>query len=200
MQLWVGLGNPGPKHAAQRHNIGFMALDRLHDRQRLSAWRTRFQALACEAELGGARLLLLKPQSYMNRSGHGVAEAVRFYKLSEAALVVFHDELDLAFGKLRVKTGGGVAGHNGLRSIDACLGTRDFRRVRLGIGHPGDKDRVVSHVLGDFARSERPFLDTWLDAIAEAAPALASGDEAGFMNKVALRAPAPKPAEPDSLT
>lgn len=200
MQLWVGLGNPGERHARQRHNIGFMAIERIAAEHGFPAWRSRFQGLASEGALKGARVLLLKPLTYMNESGRSVAEAARFLKIPPAEVIVLHDELDLAPGKVRVKLGGGVAGHNGLRSIDACLGTKDFRRVRLGIGHPGSKERVLGHVLGDFARAEQEALGTLLDALAGAAPLLAGGDEGGFMNRVAVLTQPVKvkaaPAEP----
>jgi len=163
-----------------------MAVDAIAWRHRFPPWRRKFQGLVTEGQLGDARVLLLKPLTYMNESGRAVGEALRFFKLPVAELVVFHDELDLAPGKLRVKLGGGVAGHNGLKSIDAHLGTRDFKRVRLGIGHPGDKERVIGHVLSDFHKSDAAWLEALLDGIAEAAPLLAKGDDAGFMNRVAL--------------
>jgi peptidyl-tRNA hydrolase, PTH1 family len=186
MLVFAGLGNPGPAYARHRHNVGFRAVEAIHQRHRFAAWRARFQSLAAEGVLGDARVLLLKPQTYMNESGRAVGQALRYHRLGPESLVVLHDELDLAPGRLRVKTGGGVAGHNGLRSIAAHLGTRDFKRVRLGIGHPGDKSRVTPHVLGDFAVADRAWLEPLLDAFAEAAPLLASGDDAGFMNRVAL--------------
>jgi len=186
VRLFVGLGNPGASYAGHRHNIGFMALDRLDERFAFPAWRTKFRGRVSEAPLAGEKLLLLEPMTYMNESGRAVAQAARFYKLAPADLVVFHDELDLVPFKCRVKLGGGVAGHNGLRSIAALLGTPDFKRVRLGIGHPGDKNRVTGHVLGNFAKTELADLDRFLDAVADAAPKLAAGDDAGFMNRVAL--------------
>jgi peptidyl-tRNA hydrolase, PTH1 family len=199
MKLLVGLGNPGEKYARHRHNIGFMALERVAERHRAPAWRSKFHGQLSEVELGGERVLLLRPMTFMNESGRAVADAARFHKIPPADIIVLHDELDLAPFKVRVKLGGGVAGHNGLRSIDACLGTRDFRRVRLGIGHPGDKERVLGHVLGDFAKAEREPLDALLEAVAEAAPLLAAGDESGFMNKVAVLTRPPKaPPEPES--
>lgn len=196
MRLFVGLGNPGPEYAGNRHNIGFMALERIATRHGLGAWRAKFRGRLAEGTLGGDKLLLLEPQTWMNESGRSVAEAVRFHKLPLGDVVVFHDELDLAPFKVRVKQGGGTAGHNGLRSIHACLGDAGFRRVRLGIGHPGDRDRVLGHVLGDFAKAERPELETFLDAVADAAPLLAAGDEAGFMNRVALLTQPPRPKKP----
>jgi PTH1 family peptidyl-tRNA hydrolase len=186
MKLIVGLGNPGPDYARQRHNIGFMAADRLAERYRLPSWRRKFRGEYTEGAIGAERVLLLKPLTWMNESGRAVAEAAGFYKLAPADIIVLHDELDLAPGKVRVKLGGGVAGHNGLRSLDACLGTREFWRVRIGIGHPGDKARVLGHVLGDFAKAEQPWLTDLLDAIADAMPLLVEGDDGRFQNKVAL--------------
>jgi PTH1 family peptidyl-tRNA hydrolase len=187
MLLLVGLGNPGARYARQRHNIGFMAVDAVARMHRFGPWRAKFSSLVSEGLLGDVRVLLQKPQTFMNLSGHAVAEAARFYKLPPEQIVVCHDELDLVAGKVRIKTGGGVAGHNGLRSIAAQLGTPDFKRVRIGIGHPGDKDRVTGHVLGDFAAADREWVERLLDAFAEAAPLLAAGDDAGCMNRIALR-------------
>lgn len=186
MRLLVGLGNPGAAYAGQRHNVGFMAVEAVAERYRLPVWRRKFQALITEGVIGAERVMLLKPQTYMNESGRAVGEAMRFLKLPLESLVVLHDELDLAPGRLRVKQGGGVAGHNGLRSLDAHLGSRDFKRVRIGIGHPGHKERVTGHVLGDFHKADRPWLEAMLDGIAVAAPLLVAGDDAGFMNRVAL--------------
>ena len=160
MQLFVGLGNPGTRHVGNRHNIGFMAVDAIARRHGLRPWRRRFQGVAAEGPLGGERIVLLLPGTYMNDSGLAVAAAAQFYKIAPHDIVVFHDEVDLAPGKLRVKTGGGNAGHNGLRSISAHVGN-DYRRVRIGVGHPGIKDLVYAHVLGDFAKSER----LWVDAL-----------------------------------
>jgi len=185
MLLFVGLGNPGPKYAGNRHNIGFMAVDTIARRHRAAPWRSKFQAQTSEATIGGERVVLLKPQTYMNESGRAVAEAARFYKIAIGDIVVFHDELDLAPGKLRVKTGGGNAGHNGLRSITALVGN-DYRRVRLGIGHPGHKDAVHAFVLNDFAKSEHEWVSQLCDAVAEAAPLLAGGEDATFASKVHL--------------
>jgi len=185
MLLFVGLGNPGPKYAGNRHNIGFMAVEMIARRHRAAPWRSKFQAQASEATIGGERVVLLKPQTYMNESGRAVAEAARFYKIAIGDIVVFHDELDLAPGKLRVKTGGGNAGHNGLRSITALVGN-DYRRVRLGIGHPGHKDAVHAFVLNDFAKSEHEWVAQLCDAVADAAPLLASGEDATFASKVHL--------------
>jgi PTH1 family peptidyl-tRNA hydrolase len=186
MRLWVGLGNPGPEHARQRHNIGFMALDAVAARHRFSPWRQRFRGQFCEGTIAGQRILALKPETYMNESGTAVQPAAFFYKLKPEAIVAFHDELDLAPGKLRVKKGGGAAGHNGLRSIDRQLGAQDYWRVRLGIGHPGQKERVTGHVLGDFAKGDRAWLDPMLDAVADAAPLLAEGRTEEFMTRVAF--------------
>lgn len=192
MLLLVGLGNPGPAYAGHRHNIGFMALDRIAERHNLPPWRAKYRGRFTEGQLGAKKVLLLEPLTYMNESGRSVAELFNFYKLDPKQLVVFHDELDLAPFKTRVKVGGGVAGHNGLRSIDACIGTRDFKRVRLGVGHPGNRHRVTGHVLGDFAKAEKANLETFLDAVVDAAPMLVEGDDAGFMNRVALLTQPPK--------
>jgi PTH1 family peptidyl-tRNA hydrolase len=185
-QLWVGLGNPEPAQAAQRHNIGFMALDVIATRHGFSPWRRRFKGLTSEGTIGGQKILALKPLTYMNASGEAVQEAAAFYKLPAEAIVAFHDELDLVPGKVRVKQGGGAAGHNGLRSMDRMLGTQNYWRVRLGIGHPGSKERVLGHVLGHFTAAERPWLVTLLDAVADEAALLAGGRMEDFMSKVAL--------------
>jgi len=186
MRLFVGLGNPGAKYAGNRHNIGFMAVDRIAVDHGFSPWRTRFQGLACEGTLGGEKVILLKPGTFMNLSGQSVGEAMRFYKLGPADVTVFHDELDLAAGRCRVKTGGGHAGHNGLRSIHAHVGEA-YHRVRLGIGHPGDKDRVAAYVLSDFAKADAGWLDELMRGISDGAAALAAGDGQRFMNAVSLR-------------
>jgi peptidyl-tRNA hydrolase, PTH1 family len=185
MRLFVGLGNPGARYAGNRHNIGFMAVDEIVRRHRFAPWRVRFQGEICEGQVGTERVLVLKPQTYMNESGQSVGEALRFFKLALGDLVVFHDELDLAPGKLRVKTGGGNAGHNGLRSITAHCGN-DYRRVRMGIGHPGDKALVMPYVLNDFAKAERPWVEDMVLACADFAPLLAEGEDASFQNKVHL--------------
>ena len=185
-RLFVGLGNPGRRYARNRHNVGFMAVDAIADRWQAASWRRRFRGEVAEADLDGHRVLLMKPRTFMNESGRAVAEAVHFYKLPLDRLVVFHDELDLAPGKVRVKLGGGTAGHNGLRSLAACLGSPGFKRVRIGIGHPGHRDRVVPYVLSDFAKADSLWLEPLMEAIAEAAPLLAAGDDSGFMNRVAL--------------
>jgi PTH1 family peptidyl-tRNA hydrolase len=185
MRLFVGLGNPGSRYARNRHNVGFMVVDEIARAHGASPWRQRFQGEAAEAVVGGERALLLKPQTYMNESGRSVAQAQRFFKLELADVVVFHDELDLAPAKVRVKLGGGNAGHNGLRSITAQCGN-DYRRVRIGIGHPGDKDLVHPYVLSDFAKSEEAWVEDLCRACADAAPLLAKGDDASFQNKVHL--------------
>lgn len=189
MLLLVGLGNPGPEHANQRHNIGFLAVDEIVRRHGFTPWRAKFQGLAAEGTVNGVKVLALKPETYMNRSGQSVGAAAQFYKITPADIVVIHDELDLRSGKLRVKRGGGSAGHNGLRSIDAHLGP-DFVRVRVGIGHPGEKHLVHGYVLHDFGKEERARMDKLTGAMAEAFPALAKGDGVGFMNKVSLLVPA----------
>ena len=186
MLLWVGLGNPEPGMARQRHNIGFMAIDVIARRHGFSPWRQRFKGLVAEGSIGGEKVLALKPLTYMNLSGESVQAAASFFKIPPEAITAFHDELDLAPGKMRVKRGGGAAGHNGLRSMDRMLGTQDYWRVRLGIGHPGEKDRVTGHVLGDFAKDDRDWLIAMLDAVADAAPLLAAGKPEDFMTKVAL--------------
>jgi len=196
MHLLVGLGNPGPKYAANRHNIGFMAVDEIVRRHGFSAWRRRFQGEAAEAVVAGARALALKPMTFMNESGRSVGEAVRFYDIDPSRVIVFYDELDLIAGKVRVKFGGGAAGHNGIRSIIAHVGPH-FQRVRLGIGHPGEKNLVQPHVLSDFAKADRAWLEPLLAAVAEHAPLLLAGEDGSFQNKVHLALnPAPaKPAE-----
>jgi PTH1 family peptidyl-tRNA hydrolase len=188
MQLWVGLGNPGAQYALQRHNVGFMAADILAEVHGFSPWSKKFRSLIAEGRVGGQRVLLLKPQTFMNDSGDAVQQALRFYKLDVASLTLFHDELDLAPFKVKVRVGGGLAGHNGLRSIDAALGP-DFRRVRIGIGHPGPgrKDLVSPYVLGNYAKAEIEPLSDMLAAIAAEAEWLAEGDDARFMSEVALR-------------
>jgi PTH1 family peptidyl-tRNA hydrolase len=185
MLLLVGLGNPGSGYAGNRHNVGFMALQAIADRHHIAPWRRRFQGVAVEGDLGGEKVLMLLPGTYMNESGRAVGEAVNFYKLGLSDIVVFHDELDLPPGKLRVKTGGGNAGHNGLRSISAHVGN-DYRRVRFGIGHPGDKSLVERYVLMDFAKDERPMFDTLVDIVADNAPMIAKREDSAFQNKVHL--------------
>jgi PTH1 family peptidyl-tRNA hydrolase len=183
--LLVGLGNPGPSYAGNRHNIGFMAIDAIAERFRFPLFRSKFQSQLSEGPIGGRPVLLLKPMTFMNVSGQAVAAAASFFKIAPADIVVFHDEIDLAAGKVRVKVGGGHAGHNGLRSLHAHIGP-DYARVRIGVGRPGSKDEVVTHVLDDFAKADRVWLEPLLEAIAEHAPLLAAGDGEAFMSKVAL--------------
>ncbi len=186
MLLMVGLGNPGPEYAGHRHNIGFMAVDAIAEAYGFGSWRSKFSSRISEGQLGGQKVMLQKPETFMNRSGLAVAQAAHFYKLALDDILILHDELDLAAGKLRIKEGGGVAGHNGLRSIAEAIGTKDFKRVRMGIGHPGDKAKVTGHVLGNFSKADREWLTPLLDAFVSAAPLLAEGDDAGCMNKIAL--------------
>ncbi len=186
MKLFVGLGNPGEKHAGNRHNIGFMAVERIAHAHGFGPWKKKFNSLISEGTLGSSRVTLMMPQTFMNDSGRAVGEAMRFLKIEADSIAVFHDELDLLPGKVKVKTGGGNAGHNGLRSISAHIGN-EYLRVRLGIGHPGSKDAVVYYVLNDFAKSERAWLKELLDAVAEAAPHLAKADSARFLNDVAMK-------------
>ena len=185
MLLFVGLGNPGARYAGNRHNIGFMVVDAIAKRHGIGPWRRRFQGVSAEGPLGGERVLLLLPGTFMNDSGRAVAEAAHFYKLGLSDIVVFHDEVDLAAAKVRVKTGGGVAGHNGLRSISAHVGN-DYRRVRIGVGHPGVKELVHSHVLSDFAKSDRPWVEALCEAVADNAGLLVTGKDSTFQNKVHL--------------
>jgi peptidyl-tRNA hydrolase, PTH1 family len=185
MLLFAGLGNPGAKYANNRHNVGFMAADAIARRHSFSPWSKKFQGLIAEGTLGGEKIILIKPQTFMNLSGQSVGEALRFYKLDTSALTVLYDEIDLAAGKVRVKVGGGSGGHNGIRSLEQHVG-KDFRRVRIGVSHPGVKEMVHGHVLGDFAKSDREWLDVLLDTIADAAGLLAKGDDNSFMNRVTL--------------
>ncbi|HXF88320.1 MAG TPA: aminoacyl-tRNA hydrolase [Xanthobacteraceae bacterium] len=185
MLLFVGLGNPGARYAGNRHNVGFMVVDAIRKRHELPMWRRRFQGVATEGPIGDERVLLLLPGTYVNESGRAVAEAARFYKIALPQIVVFHDELDLPPGKVRVKVGGGVAGHNGLRSITAHIGN-DYRRVRIGIGHPGDKDLVQPYVLSDFGKEERAWVEALCGIIADNAELLVRGQDASFQNKVHL--------------
>ena len=186
MKLWVGLGNPEPGMARHRHNIGFMALDVIADRHGFSPWRSRFKGVVAEGNIGGQKVLALKPMTYMNESGQSVQAASAFFKIPPDDITAFHDELDLVPGKVRVKKGGGAAGHNGLRSMDRMLGTQEYWRVRLGIGHPGHKDKVHGHVLGNFAKVDEEWLTTLLAAVADAAPLLAGDKPEDFMTRVAL--------------
>lgn len=193
--ILAGQGNPGPKYEKNRHNVGFMALDAIARRWGTAPWRARFQGLACEGQVetpgGVVKLLMLKPQTFYNETGRAVGEAVRFFKLKPADVIVFHDEIDLAPGRFRMKTGGGAAGNNGIRSVTAQVGA-DFRRARIGVGHPGDKDMVMPYVLGDLHKAEHVWLDPMLDAIADALPFAAVGDDERYQAEVMRLAPAPK--------
>ncbi|MCV3738048.1 aminoacyl-tRNA hydrolase [Rhizobium sp. TRM96647] len=198
MLIIAGLGNPGPKYADNRHNIGFMAVDAIHRKNPFSPWSRKFKGEIAEGELAGEKVLLIKPQTFMNLSGEAVGEAMRFYKLAPKEIVAIYDELDLAPGKARIKTGGGHGGHNGVKSLDAHCG-RDYRRLRLGIGHPGVKELVHNHVLGDFAKADHAWLDPLLDELAINADMLVRGEDSQLMNKLALAIGAtpeekPKPA------
>ena len=198
MMLFVGLGNPGTSHVWNRHNVGLMVVDAIAKRHGITPWRRRFQGVAAEGPLGGERVQLLLPGTFMNESGRAVAEAMHFYKLTLADVLVFHDELDLTPSKVRVKIGGGNAGHNGLRSISAHIGN-DYRRVRIGIGHPGDKEMVHGYVLSDFAKAERDWVEALTDIIADNADLLARGEDASFQNKVHLAMGAKGFGEPDGV-
>jgi len=199
MLVLAGLGNPGAGYAGHRHNMGFMVVDALAARYRFASWRRKFQGEVAEGEIAGQRILLLKPMTYMNLSGQSVAAALDFYKLEPAALTVFHDEIDLMLGRVKVKNGGGHGGHNGIRDIMAHLGP-DFRRVRIGVGHPGEKGLVHNHVLQEFAKAERELVAKVIEAIAEEAPRLVAGDDGGFMSRVAylVAPPKPKPPKPEA--
>jgi peptidyl-tRNA hydrolase, PTH1 family len=194
--LVAGLGNPGAQYALNRHNAGFIFADAIHAEYGFGPWRAKFEGLVSEGALAGRKVYLLKPQTYMNDSGRSVSAALNFYKLPLSALVVAHDEIDLQAGKLKAKTGGGDAGQNGLRSITAALGP-DYRRVRIGIGHPGHKERVTGHVLQNFSKDDLAWFKPMLDAMVEAAPLLARDDDTGFMSKVALSLAPPKAEKPD---
>jgi PTH1 family peptidyl-tRNA hydrolase len=202
VKLIVGLGNPGAKYARNRHNVGFLALDAISAAHGFAIWRSKFQGQIAEGRLGAEKVLLLKPETFMNLSGDSVQAALAFHKLAPADLIVLHDEIDLPPGRVRIKTGGGAAGHNGLRSIAGHVGP-DFHRVRIGVGHPGDKRLVSNYVLGDFAKDEAAWLDPLLSAMAKAAPDLAAGETARFLNALAPSAPKPQPAakpEPRAAT
>src|SRR5215469_16125265 len=185
MRLLVGLGNPGARYTGNRHNIGFMVAEAIARRHGIGPWRRHFHGVAAEGPIGKERALLLLPGTYMNDSGLAVADAARFYKLEPGQIIVVHDELDLAPGKVRVKVGGGAAGHNGLRSITAHIGN-DYKRVRVGVGHPGDKDLVLNYVLADFAKSERPWVEALCDVIADNAELIVKGADSTFQNRVHL--------------
>jgi peptidyl-tRNA hydrolase, PTH1 family len=194
LRLLVGLGNPGPGYAGNRHNIGFMAADAIFRRHGFGSWRSRFHGLLAEGQIEGEKVILLKPMTYMNDSGRAVAAAAQFYKLEPESIIVIHDEIDLLPGKLRVKQGGGAAGHNGLRSLDAHIGPM-YWRIRLGVGHPGLAELVHPYVLQNFAKEEQPMIGTLVEATAEALPLLIAGNENGFMNKVTLAVNPPKPKD-----
>ena len=196
--LIAGLGNPGADYARNRHNAGFMAVDVIHESYKFGPWKARFQGAISEGTINGRKVYLLKPGTYMNESGYSVGPAARFFKIPASAVVVMHDEIDLAAGKLKAKTGGGDAGHNGLRSITATLGP-DYRRVRIGVGKHADKGRAIGHVLGNFSKADEQWLVPMLSAIAEATPLLVKDDDVGFMNKVVLltNPPKPKPEKKD---
>ncbi|MGV8938885.1 MAG: aminoacyl-tRNA hydrolase [Allorhizobium sp.] len=185
MIILAGLGNPGAQHAGNRHNIGFMAVDAIHRRHSFSPWSKKFKGLIAEGEIAGKKVLLIKPQTFMNLSGESVGDAMRFYKLGPESLVAIYDELDLLPGKARIKTGGGHGGHNGIKSLDAHCG-REYRRLRLGIGHPGSKERVHGHVLGDFAKLDLIWLEPLLEALADNADMLVKAEDSQLMNKLAL--------------
>ncbi|MCC2111868.1 MAG: aminoacyl-tRNA hydrolase [Hyphomicrobiales bacterium] len=195
MRILAGLGNPGPRYAATRHNVGFMVVDAIHRRHGFAPWRSRFQADIAEGTLGGEKCLLIKPTTFMNESGRAIGEAMRYYKLAPADIVVFHDELDLPPGKMRVKTGGGHGGNNGLRSTIAHIGP-DFHRVRIGIGHPGRKELVHGYILKDFAKADAAWLEPMIDALAEHAALLAAGKESTYANKVHLMLAPEAPEKP----
>lgn len=197
MKLFVGLGNPGAKYAQNRHNIGFMAVDRIAADHGFGPWRSKFQGSVSEGVMGGEKIILLKPETFMNRSGQSVGEAARFYKVDPSDIVVFHDEIDLAPGKLRVKQGGGHAGHNGLRSLHGHIGDA-YGRVRMGVGHPGHRDAVATYVLKDFSKSDQAWLDDMLRGISDGAAALAQGDTGRFQNAVALRLNPPRSSKTSS--
>ncbi len=202
MLLIAGLGNPGPKYARHRHNIGFMAVDEIARIHRFGPWRKRFQAEVAEGDIAGAKCLLMKPQTFMNESGRAVGEAAAFFKRDPADVVVFYDEIDLAPGRFRMKTGGGAAGHNGIRSIAASAVGPGFRRARMGVGHPGDKDLVHGYVLSDFHKAEAPWVEALLRACADAAPLLVAGEDEKYQGEVLRLAPAekanPRQGKPDA--
>ena len=195
MFLLVGLGNPGPGYERNRHNIGFMAVDAIHRRHGFGPWRVRHEALAAEGTIGGEKILALKPQTFMNESGRSVGATLRFFKMAPGDTHVLYDEIDLRPGKVKVKLGGGAAGHNGIRSIMSHIGP-DFWRVRMGVGHPGDKARVHGHVLSDFAKAEQAWLDPLLDAVTDSFPLLAERRDSDFMSRVAMLTAPPKPPKP----
>lgn len=192
MWILVGLGNPGKEYEDNRHNVGFMVIDEIASQFALPSFKSKFEGEIAEGRIGEEKVVLVKPMTFMNLSGQCVQKVARFYKVTPGRIVAFHDELDLVSGKMRVKKGGGAAGHNGLKSMDACLNSQDYWRVRMGIGHPGDKDRVTGHVLGDFSKTEREWLPDWLKACAKHVPLLMDGKHEDYMTKVAADFPAPK--------
>ena len=192
MLLLVGLGNPGAKYAGNRHNIGFKAVEALARAYKLGPWKKKFRSEVAEGNIDGVRVLAMKPQTFYNDSGHAVAEAARFYKIGSSDIVVFYDEIDLAPGRFRLKTGGGAAGNNGIRSIAAWLDDDNFRRARLGTGHPGDKDMVQGHVLSDFAKADAAWVEKLIDAVTKAAPMLVNGEDDKYQAEVMRMAPAEK--------
>ena len=191
MLILAGLGNPGPRYAGNRHNVGFMAVDEIARRWRFGPDRAKFQSVVRDGEIDGTKVLLMKPQTFMNESGRAVGEAARFYKIKPSEVIVFHDEIDLAPGRFRMKTGGGAAGQNGIRSLISHLGA-DFRRGRMGVGHPGESHLVMPHVLGDFHKADLPWLDPMLSAVADALPFAVAGEDERFQGEVMRLAPAPK--------
>ena len=195
MRLLVGLGNPGSDYAKNRHNIGFMAVDNIVHRHSFAPFRSKFQGQLCEGKIAGQKVLILKPTTYMNESGKAVQAAMAFYKLPLEDVIVFHDEMDLAASKIRMKTGGGHAGHNGIRSIQSHIGS-GFQRVRLGVGHPGDKEKVVGHVLKDFSKADQQWLDNMIEAIGENVDLLIKDEDSDFMNKVSFALNPPRPKAP----
>ena len=195
MRLFVGLGNPGSDYAKNRHNIGFMAVDEIVYRHSFAPFRSKFQGQLCEGKIAGQKVLILKPTTYMNESGKAVQAAMAFYKLALQDIIIFQDEMDLVAGKIRMKTGGGHAGHNGIRSIQSHIGS-GFQRVRLGVGHPGDKEKVVGHVLKDFSKADQQWLDKMIEAIGENADLLIKGEDSGFMSKISLALNPPRPKPP----
>lgn len=189
MWILVGLGNPGKEYEDNRHNVGFMAIDEIASQFALGPFKSKFEGEIAEGRIGEEKIVLVKPMTFMNLSGQCVQKVARFYKVTPNRIIAFHDELDLAAGKMRVKKGGGAAGHNGLKSMDACLNSQDYWRVRMGIGHPGDRERVTGHVLGDFSKAEREWLPDWLRACAKHVPLLMAGKHEDYMTKVAADFP-----------
>ena len=196
MWLIIGLGNPGLDYEYHRHNVGFMAVDAIAHLYNFPPFKKKYKGLFAEGVISGERVLILKPQTYMNDSGRSVAELAGFYKIPTSHIIVYHDELDVMPSKVKVKIGGGAGGHNGLRSMDSCLGDKNYKRVRLGIGHPGDKDRVTGYVLNNFSKEDTKWLPDMLKVVAKETPLLLKGDDAGFLNKIALALQPPKEPKP----